>query len=45
MTGAPRKPATKLPHLRKQMQKNQTIKAARDLKTLRIKPAEKKKPF
>jgi hypothetical protein len=45
MAGAPRKPATKLPHLRKQMQKNQTIKGANQLKTLRIKPVQKKKPF
>ncbi|MEI8017695.1 MAG: hypothetical protein WCH39_05800 [Schlesneria sp.] len=45
MTGAPRKPATKLPHLRKQMQKNQNIKGAAQLKTLRFKQAEKKKPF
>ncbi len=45
MTGAPRKPATKLPHMRKQMQKNQTMKGANQLKTLKFKQAEKKKPF
>ncbi|HEY0984896.1 hypothetical protein [Schlesneria sp. T3-172] len=37
MTGAPRKPATKLPHLRKQMQKNQIAQKANKLSTVRRK--------
>ena len=35
MTGAPRKPATKLPHLRKRMQKNQVAQKVVRLKSLK----------
>ena len=35
MTGAPRKPATKLPHLRKRMQKDQVAQKVVRLKSLR----------
>jgi hypothetical protein len=43
MTGAPRKPATKLPHLRQQLQKNQIARGQTHLKALRLTFSKKKK--
>jgi|GEM_PF-2496824 hypothetical protein len=37
MSGPARKPASKFPHLRKRIQKNQTLKGAHELKSLRLK--------
>ena len=43
MSGAPLKPASKFPQLRKQMQKNRIAQGANQLKTLRLKSTRKNK--
>ena len=45
MSGPPRKPASKFPHLRKRIQKNQTLKGALELKSLRLKFTGKIRPI
>ena len=45
MSGPARKPASKFPHLRKRIQKNQTLKGAQELKSLRLKFSKKNRPL
>ena len=45
MSGPARKPASKFPHLRKRFQKNQILKGAHELKSLRLKFSGKIRPF
>jgi len=45
MSGPARKPASKFPQLRKRIQKNQTLKGAHELKSLRLKFSGKIRPF